>query len=238
MHQDILCFGTSTGSINVTITGGTAAYTYAWSNGLTTEDITNVPFGTYTITVSDAQGCTANTTVIISQLFAPISLNQTHINVACLGGNTGSIDLTVIGGAPTYTYLWSTGAVTQDVGQLSAGSYQVLVTDIHNCSSTLIVQLTQPPTAITFSETHVNNDCSSGTTGSIDLTVAGGGIPYAYSWNNGAATQDITNLLTGTYTVQVTDNFGCTQPFSVTILDPANGIAASTINSNVNCYWW
>jgi len=198
-HQDILCFGTATGSINITASGGTAPFTYAWSNASTSEDQLNLPSGTYTVTVTDNNGCTANTTVTLSQLFAPLSLTQVHTNVACFQGNNGSIDLTVTGGAPNYAYSWTGGFNTQDVGQLTAGTYTVIVTDLYNCTSTLTVTLTQPSTAIVLTETHQDNSCASGTTGSINLTVNGGVGPYAYVWNNGATSQDLVNIQSGTY---------------------------------------
>ena len=208
-HQDILCFGTSTGSINVTISGGTGPYTYSWSNGALTEDVSSIPSGTYVITVTDSNSCTTTTSVTISQLFAPISLSSTQVNVACFQGNTGSIDLTVVGGAPNYTYNWTGGFVTQDIGQLASGSYIVVVTDLYNCTSALTVNLTQPATPIILSETHIDNSCSAGITGSINLSVAGGVGPYTYLWNNNATTQDLFNLSSGLYTVQVTDVLGC-----------------------------
>ncbi|NDB35679.1 MAG: hypothetical protein EB023_10160, partial [Flavobacteriia bacterium] len=235
-HQDILCFGTSSGSINLTVSGGTAPYTYLWNNGSVIEDLVNIPAGTYTVTVTDANGCTSTTTVTLSQLFAPLSLAEVHTNVACFQGNTGFIDLTVTGGAPNYTYVWSNGGVTQDIGQLPAGNYSVTVTDLYGCTSSLSVTLTQPATPILLTETHVDNSCSAGTTGSINLTVSGGVGPYSYVWNNGANSQDILNLQSGNYTVQVTDALGCLAILTVTIADPANGIAVTGNITPVDCF--
>ena len=235
-HQDILCYGTSTGSINLTVSGGTAPYTFNWNNGVTSEDQANIPAGTYSVTVTDANGCTSATTVTLSQLFAPLSLTQVHTNVACFMGNNGFIDLTVTGGAPNYAYLWSNGSITQDIGLLTAGTYSVIVTDLYNCTSNLSVTITQPSTPIVLTETHVDNSCSAGTTGSINLSVSGGVGPYTYAWNNGATSQDLLNLQSGNYTVQVTDALGCVATMTAPIADPTNGIAVVGNITNVACF--
>jgi hypothetical protein len=156
--------------------------------------------------------------------------------VACFQGNTGSIDLTVVGGAPNYTYNWTGGFITQDIGQLASGSYTVLVTDLYNCTSALTVNLTQPATPVILTETHIDNSCSAGITGSINLSVAGGVGPYTYLWNNNATSQDLFNLSSGLYTVQVTDALGCVTPLSIPIADPTNGINVLGVISNVACY--
>ena len=169
-------------------------------------------------------------------MFAPLTLSEIHSNVACFQGNNGFIDLTVNGGAPNYTYAWSNGGLTQDIGQLTAGSYSVVVTDLYNCTATLNVLLTQPATAIVLTETHIDNSCSAGTTGSINLSVSGGVGPYTYSWNNGATSQDILNLQSGLYVVNVTDALGCVATLSIVISDPSNGIAVTGNITNVDCF--
>ena len=118
----------------------------------------------------------------------------------------------------------------------TAGTYSVIVTDLYNCTSNLSVTITQPSTPIVLTETHVDNSCSAGTTGSINLSVSGGVGPYTYAWNNGATSQDLLNLQSGNYTVQVTDALGCVATMTVPIADPTNGIAVVGNITNVACF--
>ncbi|WNM18414.1 HYR-like domain-containing protein [Flavobacterium capsici] len=137
----------TTVSFTSTSNGGTPPYTYAWdfdNNGTTDSTLANPTF-TYTtpnntakLTVTDSMGLTNSYTMTII-IPSEILLTETHTNVSCSGGNTGSIDLSVSGGAPGYTYLWSNGATTQDLSGLSAGTYNVTVTDSKGCQKTLSV---------------------------------------------------------------------------------------------------
>lgn len=118
----------STGSIDLTVSGGTPGYTYMWTTGATTQDVSGLAANTYTVTVTDVNNCTKTTSVTISQSSA-IVLSTTQVNVLCNGEATGSIDLTVSGGTPGYTFAWTGGATTEDLSTLTAGTYTVTVTD-------------------------------------------------------------------------------------------------------------
>jgi hypothetical protein len=218
-HVNVLCNGSSTGSIDLTVSGGTGSYAYSWSNGATTEDLTGLAAGSYTVTVTDANGCTASLGPITLTQTAAFALSETHLNVSCFGGSNGSIDLTVTGGAGSYTYSWSNGASTQDLTGLAAGSYTVTVTDANNCSALLgPIAITQPA-VLAASEVHTTT-CLTSPDGSITLTVSGGTTPYGFSWSNGASTQDLTGLAAGSYTVTVTDAHGCSTvvgPVAITV---------------------
>ena len=180
----------------------------------------------------------------VTLCFAPI-LSTTSTNVSCNGGNTGAIDLTVVGGSSPYTYDWSNdGPETpdndpQDLTGLSAGLYTVTVTDMVGATSTASVIITQPP-ALVLTNTQINILCNGASTGSIDLTVAGGTPGYTYDWSNdGSETpdndpQDLTGLSAGTYTVTVTDLNGCTATRSATISQPM-ALSLSTTATNVTC---
>ncbi len=231
-HVNVLCNGGSTGSIDLTVTGGTGSYTYSWTGGATTQDRSSLVAGTYTVTVTDANACTKTLSATITEASA-IVLTETHVNVLCNGAATGSIDLTVTGGTGAYTYSWTGGATTQDRSGLVAGTYTVTVTDASACTKTLSVAITQP-TAIVLTETHVNILCNGGSNGSIDLTVTGGTGAYTYSWTGGVTTQDIINLIVGTYTVTVTDANACTKTLSVAITEPAT-LSLTETHVNVLC---
>ncbi len=232
---NVSCNGGSNGSIDVTVTGGTAPYTYDWGVGQpTTEDRTGLAAGTYTVTVTDAVNATTTVSATITQPTA-LALNTTQINVSCNGGSNGSIDLTVAGGTAPYTYDWGVGQpTTEDRSGLAAGTYSVTVTDGNNCVATTSATIIQPA-ILALSTTQVNVSCNGGTNGSIDLTVTGGTGPYTYNWGMGQpTTEDRSSLAAGTYNVTVTDANSCTAITSATITQPAI-LALSTTQVNVSC---
>ena len=166
---NVLCFGNATGSIDLTVTGGVAPYTFAWSNNTTQEDLQNIPAGVYTVIATDANGCTTTQTVTITQPQAALSLSSTQVNVLCFGNSTGSINLTVAGGTAPYTYAWSNNTTQEDPQNLAAGSYTVTVTDANGCTAQLTVTITQPQAGLALSTTQVNVLCFGNNTGSINL---------------------------------------------------------------------
>ena len=231
----IACFGGSTGSVNMTPTGGTAPYTYVWTGGSTAQSAIGVPAGTYTVVVTDANGCTTTISATITQPQAPLSLATTQVNVLCFGNSTGSIDLSPSGGTPGYTYAWSNNSTIQDPLNLIAGTYTVVVTDANGCIDTTSVIITQPQSGLSLSSTQVNVLCFGNNTGSINLTVTGGTGPYTYAWSNNTTSQDPSNLIAGVYTVTVTDANGCTATLSITITQPATAVSISTTVQNILC---
>jgi gliding motility-associated-like protein len=215
------CFGSANGSVDLTVNGGAGSYTYVWSNGFTTQDVSGFAANTYSVTVKDAGNCTALTSATISEP-TQIVISATSLNASCNGSANGSIDITVTGGSSNYTYLWTNGAVTQDVSALVAQNYTVTATDNSACSATSTIAITQP-SAIAASHTHTDVSCTGVNNGSIDLTVTGGSSPYTYSWSNGAVTQDLNSLVANTYSVTITDNAACTAAAApVTIVQGAS----------------
>ena len=214
-----ICTGTSSGSINLTVSGGTSPFTFLWNNGATTEDISGIPSGNYNVTVTDAGGCTANASTTITEL-PPMILSAAVTNVSCFGASSGSINLTVSGGTSPFTYLWSNGSTSEDLASVIAGNYNVTVTDANTCTATINATVGQP-VIINASITVTNSSCFGGANGSINLTVSGGTGPYSYSWSNGATSEDLTGLSAGTYIVNITDSGGCTASASATITQPA-----------------
>jgi hypothetical protein len=212
---NIDCNGASTGTATVNPIGGTAPYSYAWSpNGATTQSVNNLPAGTYSVTVSDSNGCTSTYTITITEAPA-LSLNTTQVNVLCNGGNTGSIDLTISGGSPSYTTLWSNGSTNQDLNNLTAETYTVTVTDATSCESSATVTISQP-LALTLSTTSTNS--TSGMMNGTAGTVASGGVPpYTYLWSQGGTSAALSGLGAGVYSVTVTDANGCIAVDTVTV---------------------
>ncbi len=137
------CFGSSNGSINTTVTGK-SPFTYSWSNGATTEDISGLSAGTYTLITTDADGCTQTASSSVTQPTAiALSLVKTDDTDPSATGN-GAVNLTVSGGTPDYTWSWSNGADTEDLSALVGGTYTVVVTDANGCSATIATTLFEP----------------------------------------------------------------------------------------------
>jgi gliding motility-associated-like protein/uncharacterized repeat protein (TIGR01451 family) len=232
-HVNILCFGDSTASIDVTTIGGVQPYTYLWNTADTTEDLTGIPFGTYDLVATDSNGCVDTISVVIDQPTAPLSLSTSLTHVLCAGGNNGAIDLTVLGGTAGYTYLWNTTDIIQDLNTLIAGPYNVVVTDTNGCIDTASVQILEP-TPLVISGT-LTPTCFGDSIGAIDVTVSGGVLPYTYLWDNAAITEDIQNLLPGIYNLVVTDSNGCQITYTDTVLAPSN-IVLSETHVDVLCF--
>ena len=212
------------------MSGGISPFTYSWSNGSTTEDITNLSAGAYTVIVTDSLGCVTSTNATINNSI-PQTVSATTTNESCNNAN-GTITLTVTGGAAPFTYNWSNGATTQNLTNLSAGTYDVTVTDSLGCVATTTATITNS-TAPSISMIATNANCNQAD-GSIDLTVVGGTSPYNYNWNNGSTAEDISSLAIGTYAVKVTDVLGCSVIDSISISSTSAPVLALTMN-NANC---
>ena len=214
----------------MTISGGTAPFTFAWDNGAITEDIGGLAANTYNVVVTDFNGCIANTSATITNS-PTATLSTTQVDETCSAAN-GSIDLTVTGGTGPFTFAWDNGAVTEDIGGLAANTYNVVVTDNNGCIANASATLTNAATA-TLSTTQIDPTCGA-SNGSVDLTVTGGTAPFTFAWDNGAITEDIGALAANTYNVIVTDNNGCIANASVT-LNNTGGPVASTTQVDETC---
>ncbi|HIF79705.1 MAG TPA: hypothetical protein EYQ05_03895, partial [Gammaproteobacteria bacterium] len=147
------CFGETDGAINLTVTGGSSSYTYSWSNGssvvATTQDLTALAAGTYTVTIVESNSCTITGTVqyVVAAAPAVLASSSTKTNVLCNAASTGAIDLTVTGGTTPYGYSWSNGtsvvSTSADPTGLPAGTYTCTVTDARLCTTTEVVSITQ-----------------------------------------------------------------------------------------------
>lgn len=203
--------GTSNdGAIDITVTGGTPGYSYAWSNAETTEDISNLGIGTYTVTVTDTNGCIDTATFVVDTGSVIFDVTSIVTDLACGGDSSGSIDLTVTGGTTPYAFSWNTGATTEDLVGIAGGTYTVTVTD-NDTNSHIETFVVNEPTPITVTGNITPPTNGTSNDGAIDITVSGGSTPYSFMWSNAATTEDISGLGIGNYTVTVTDTTGCTQ---------------------------
>ena len=219
----VSCTGSSTGIAAITnINGGTSAYTYLWNNGTINAINIGLSAGTYWCTTTDASGCQITDVVTISQAANGLAITNAEItNVSCNGGSDGEIKLTVNGGTGgIYTYLWSNGQNTPNATSLSSGIYTVTVTDAASCTvyDTLIV--TEPPAMTMSSITPIDITCFGQNDGIISAVVLGGTPGYTYLWSNNQIGDTITNLIQGTYYIDVIDSNGCILIDSAIINEP------------------
>src|ERR1019366_5630898 len=140
---NVSCNGGSNGSITTTVSGGITPYTYLWNNSATTSNLSGLSAGTYSVTVTDSNGCSATGSYTITQPSA-ISISGTVTNASCYGNSNGSITTSVSGGTSSYSYVWSTGATTSGISGRTAGTYTVTVTDAHSCTAISNFTITQP----------------------------------------------------------------------------------------------
>ncbi len=220
------------GSINTTVSGGTGAYTYAWNNGQTGATATNIQQGTYTVTVTDGNGCTKTATHAITGTAGPTAGIGPTSNVLCNGGTTGSATATATGGTGTLTYVWNNGQSTATTTGLSAGTYTVVVNDGNGCTSTSSVTITEPPV---LTANALGTISCSGQTATASATGAGGTPSYSYSWSNGQLTQTATGLTNGVYTVTITDANNCTVSTTAQVNSNATPNCAFTADDTTGC---
>lgn len=240
---NVSCGGAADGSVDVTVTGGTAPYTYEWSNGATTPNLPNLSGDTYFVTITDANGCTLVSAEYEVLENAPVNIAGTTTDANC-GQTDGAIDISISGGtgAGTYSTLWNNGASTEDLTAVAAGAYMVTVTDADGCSSEVPFNINSIG-GPSVDGTQLDASCATATDGSIDLTASGNGT-INYSWSNGATTEDLSGLAPGTYTVTVTDDANCPsfQTFIITgsIYSATSSQNGATLTADISgaTYQW
>ncbi|MBP7514491.1 MAG: gliding motility-associated C-terminal domain-containing protein, partial [Flavobacteriales bacterium] len=216
--------GQSNGSVDASISGGTAPYTPVWSNGAHSEDISGVPANSYWTIVTDANGCTDSTMAQVTGGTA-ITGEGSVGDVLCHGDINGSIDLTMNSVSAPYSFVWTGGSTDEDLTGLQAGSYMVQVTDAGGCSWSHLFTVHEPDAldAESTVPTHDNGfhvSAPGAHDGSIAVQASGGTAPYIYTWSNGATSGALEGLAVGTYTVTITDANGCTRVLEFTLTGP------------------
>jgi gliding motility-associated-like protein len=221
---DATCDGEANGSINITPSGGVGPFTFEWSNGETTEDVTDLAENTYTVTITDDNGCPAPFTFDIADPDALNASTEVAFAIDC-SGQTGSAIVTPTGGTPGYTFLWENGSTNNELTNVGVGTYNVTVTDANGCETFSLVEMSQPDALVV---TPIANDalCHNTANGSIDLVVSGGIPPYTFDWSNGTTDQNAQNLVANTYTVEVTDANGCSATEIVIVEAPEEAVAS------------
>ncbi len=235
--SNVSCFGGSNGSATVSVTGGTLPIGYNWlpygGNGNVASGFVN---GSYTLNVSDANGCTTNTVISITQPTLALSGTTTSNPALCFGSANGTASVTTVGGTPVYNYTWSpSGGNASTASGLANGNYLVTIKDLNNCQTTVPVIVSQA-TPITASLVPTNASCGLAN-GFITSQVSGGTGAYSYSWNAGlSVAANLTSISAGTYTLVVTDANSCAKTLTSSIVNlpaPAMGAISST---SISCF--
>jgi gliding motility-associated-like protein len=228
--NDVTCSGNADGAIDVTATGGTEPYIFSWTGtgGFTSvlADLEDLSPGSYSLTVTDANGC--GTFILDAVIGEPAPLvitidsysDYNGFGVACNGGTDGSISSSASGGTGPYVFSWTGPAgfasSSDDITNLGSGSYSLEVTDASGCFVTSLVNITEPdPLSIEFTVTEAS--CPDEPDGSIELAISGGTQPYEIIWDNGAVTGLREDLVPGVYSVVVTDMNHCPGTIDITV---------------------
>ncbi|MBI3521310.1 MAG: gliding motility-associated C-terminal domain-containing protein [Bacteroidetes bacterium] len=234
---NINCFGGSTGSFTATPVGGIAPFTYTLTSPFITNGtgvFTGLPAGAYNVTVRDNSGCTATSSVTLTQPTA-LTLTVSAQAASCFGSSTGTVSASGSGGVTPYTYLWPALASNTNatVSNVSAGTYSVTQTDANGCSITQSVTVTQP-TSLTLTSTLTPATCGN-SNGSATVTVGGGTPAYVYNWSNGGITNTLGSVSAGTYTLNVTDFKGCVLTRTITIINIPGPTAITGTTTLAGC---
>jgi gliding motility-associated-like protein len=233
---EVLCLGDSSGSATAYAVYGNEPYTYDWSNGMTGQTISNIPEGIYTVTVTDKFGCTTigNTTVTTKPAMYVQDFGTTETTCS---GAIGSAYVDVASGAQPYQFLWSNGATIDSITDLVVGHYSVDIRDANGCKDSVSFYVTDTSSlTISVSSPDVKIRCANRADGEATVTPSKGTAPYEYNWSNGTDEQTATDLLAGTYYIEVVDDNGCSAVDSIQFFEEDVLTVSITDSTMVNCY--
>ena len=233
--NDVSCNGGSDGSIEAEVSGGVSPYSYTWSNGESVPSISNLSAGTYTITITDNNGCTQFASYQVEQ---PDQLEISLVNLdneTCVGSNDGEITISITGGTNPFNAVWSTGNTGMTNTGLDPGVYSVTITDNNACTQTAeYTILPGIPVEINLVLIH-DVSCAGGTDGSVSVTGSSGIPPYEYLWSNGETGSSIDTLSSGLYSVTTSDSYGCFSTAEYEVNEPPAMTAQITQTSQNQC---
>lgn len=229
---DVSCFGGTNGTASINVTGGTNPINYHWSTGSSATTITNLAPGTYTVTITDAAGCSAIISKVVGQP-AVLGTTVSTTSTTC-GTATGTATATVTGGTSAYTYAWSVSGAGATISNLAAGTYRVTVTDNNGCTTSASATIASVANLASNTST-VNVTCNGGSNGTASVSVTSGNGPFTYVWSSGATTPTATNLAAGTYRVTITDVNNCQKIDSVVVSQP-NAMSLTVVPTQPLCH--
>jgi gliding motility-associated-like protein len=230
------CNGGTDGLVSAAVTGGIGPYTYAWTGtgGCNTASCGLLGDGTYNLTVTDANGCVATSSVTLVEP-ATLAMLITGVDVSCGGLCDGSANVIAAGGTTPYTYAWSNGDIGQIADSLCAAIVTLSITDANGCLASSSVVISEPTTVVVTIPSYGDIDCFGNCNGFAQSGVSGGVSPYTYSWNTSSINDQVVGLCSGIYAVTVEDNNGCTDTTSVTISEPP-AVTLSLTSQAISCY--
>ena len=214
----ITCNGAMDGQATASATSGTTPYTYSWNTSETNALETNLDAGTYSVTITDQNGCTDSASVTLSEPAVLIATAMVDSNASCNGFADGGATVSETGGTSGYDYIWSNGDTTAAVSGLAAGPYSVTVTDANGCTDSASVTITEPDVLVASINLDSNVSCVGFSDGGATAMQTGGTSTYSYSWSNSVVADHITGVAIGTYSVTITDANSCTDSASITIV--------------------
>ncbi|MBL4656993.1 MAG: T9SS type A sorting domain-containing protein, partial [Flavobacteriales bacterium] len=229
----VSCAGGSDGNVDLTVAGGTAPYAFLWSDGTTTEDLSNAIEGTYTVMVTDANGCSSTLSSTVTAITS-MTLTMSSLDASSCGANDASANVGVSGGTAPFDYTWSNGDTTSSASMLPSGVHYVSVVDANNCIAygTVTISELGGPTLTVNSVT--DNNCNGDGVGAVDVLTTGGTAPYTYVWTHGATTEDIGGLIGAIYELVVEDAAGCLASVSATVLEPS-ALTSTSTTTDASC---
>jgi hypothetical protein len=233
LKEDISCFGSNDGSVQLGASGGSTPYNYTWDdNVLATANRTNMSDGDYVANVLDAFGCIVTDTITIEE---PTQLSSTIVgtNVSCNGGSDGLAWVVGSGGTAPYTYFWNNGVSNDTISGLTPGNYTVNIFDANSCVNSNIITIDEPA-MFGYTVSSSDNGCFGASNGSISVSGQDGTQAYSISWTDGNTDFNRTNLSAGTYIFTVSDNCGASYTDSVQVGQPDTLAGSLTIN-NISC---
>jgi gliding motility-associated-like protein len=233
---NVTCFGVCDGQVVVIPNGGTPGYSFLWNTGCNAANCNNICAGTYTVTVTDLNGCTATSTTTVTEP-AAIVVTATAVDAHC-NQSDGSVTATYSGGTGTLSPVWYNPATPGATdANIPAGNYFVVVTDQNGCDDTAFATVNNLPGVVALPGPVTNVSCNGGNNGSITVLDNGINTPYTYSWSCSASTTNTaSNLSAGTCTVTLTDNAGCTSSLTTTITEPTPLTLNATATPNAVCF--
>ena len=234
--QHISCFGGTSGAVTVQAQGGMLPLNYLWNDPSAQTNATaqNLTAGTYTVTITDANGCNISTSTTINQP-TQLSVTITQTNVSCQNFGDGTASAIPIGGIEPYTYSWGATGTTQIITNLAAGTFFITVTDANQCTATASAPISQPTSGVMVTATQTRMACWGGSDGEAAVSASGSnGAPFTFIWSNGQMGGGASNLATGLYTVTATDNKGCTGT-QIVVIQQLDSISVLTAYSSPTC---
>ncbi len=235
--NNVSCTGGSDGSIEVGFSGGNDTVGYAWSTASINYIVVSLTAGDYSVTITDVKGCQDSATYTITQPSTlPYIGTSSVTNAYCQGGEVGEVSVVGNGGTAPYTYAWSSGNTGPIASNLGAGTYVVTLTDALGCQHDSSFTVTEPGAPGNALITTTNVTCYGDSSGSLTASFVGGTAPFSYVWSNNVYTATNTGIPFGYYTVTVSDNVGCEQVASDSVLQPTELIASAFILDSILCY--